>query len=157
MLAGGPGWLEDDLEAYVAALGLRDRVRVLGYVDDETLRWLYAGCCAFAYPSLVEGFGLPVLEAMSMGAAVVTSDRSSLPEVAGDAALVVDPTDEAALAAALQRLAAEPALRNQLRERGLSRARSFSWTAAARQTLELYRLALALPRRAAEPGASGQL
>ncbi|MET0555782.1 MAG: glycosyltransferase family 1 protein [Vicinamibacteria bacterium] len=152
VLAGGRGWLEDGLEAYVASLGLQDRVRVLGYVDDETLRWLYAGCFAFVYPSLVEGFGLPVLEAMSLGAAVVTSDRSSLPEVAGDAALAVDPGDEAALAAALRRLVAEPGLRDALRALSRTRARTFSWAAAARQTLELYRDARALPPRAAASG-----
>jgi glycosyltransferase involved in cell wall biosynthesis len=151
VLAGGRGWLEDGLEAYVSSLGLDGRVRVLGYVDDETLRWLYASCFAFAYPSLVEGFGLPVLEAMSLGAAVVTSDRSSLPEVAGDAALAVDPTDEGALAAALRRLAVEPALRDALRERAGARARRFSWTGAARQTLALYAEALALPPRSGQP------
>ena len=151
VLAGGRGWLEDGLEAYVSSLGLDGRVRVLGYVDDETLRWLYANCFAFAYPSLVEGFGLPVLEAMGLGAAVVTSDRSSLPEVAGDAALAVDPTDEDALAAALRRLSAEAGLRDALRARAVTRARAFSWTGAARQTLALYEDALALPPR------SGQL
>jgi glycosyltransferase involved in cell wall biosynthesis len=148
VLAGGRGWLEEGLEEHVASLGLRDRVHVLGYVDDETLRWLYASCFAFAYPSLVEGFGLPVLEAMSLGAAVVTSDRTSLPEVTGDAALAVDPADTDALAAALRRLAREPALRDTLRQRAVARARTFSWAGAARQTLELYREALALPPRA---------
>jgi glycosyltransferase involved in cell wall biosynthesis len=147
VLAGGRGWLEEGLEEHVGSLGLPDRVRVLGYVDDETLRWLYASCFAFAYPSLVEGFGLPVLEAMSLGAAVVTSDRSSLPEVAGDAALAVDPSETDALAAALRRLAREPGLRDTLRDRAVIRARRFSWTEAARQTLELYREARALPPR----------
>lgn len=156
VLAGGRGWLEDGLTDHVAALGIADRVRVLGYVSDETLRWLYASCFAFAYPSLVEGFGMPVLEAMSLGAAVVTSDRSSLPEVAGGAALAVDPTDEDALAAALRRLSGEPDLRATLRERAVERARQFSWTGAARQTLALYEEALARPPRAAEPVRSGQ-
>jgi glycosyltransferase involved in cell wall biosynthesis len=156
VLAGGRGWLEDGLEAYVSSLGLDGRVRVLGYVDDETLRWLYASCLAFAYPSLVEGFGLPVLEAMGLGAAVVTSDRASLPEVAGDAALAVDPEDEQALAGALRRLATEPALRDALRGRAVTRARAFSWAGAARQTLELYREALALPPLGSDARPSGE-
>lgn len=147
VLAGGRGWLEDGLTEHVASLGIDGRVRVLGYVGDETLRWLYASCRAFAYPSLVEGFGLPVLEALSLGAAVVTSDRTSLPEVAGDAALSVDPADEDALCAALRRLVEEPALRDGLRARARERARAFSWAGAARQTLDLYREACALPPR----------
>jgi glycosyltransferase involved in cell wall biosynthesis len=151
VLAGGRGWLEEGLESYVSSLGLDGRVRVLGYVDDETLRWLYASCFAFAYPSLVEGFGLPVLEAMGFGAAVLTSDRSSLPEVAGDAALAVDPTDEQALAAALRRLSSEPGLREALRARAVTRARTFSWEGAARRTLALYEEARALPPRSRQP------
>ena len=151
VLAGGRGWLEDGLEAYVSSLGLDGRVRVLGYVDDETLRWLYAHCQAFAYPSLAEGFGLPVLEAMGLGAAVLTSDRSSLPEVAGDAALSVDPTDELAIAAALRRLATEPGLRTALRARALERAALFSWANAARQTLDLYHEVRELPARSGQP------
>jgi glycosyltransferase involved in cell wall biosynthesis len=146
VMAGGRGWLEDGLESFVAELGLTDRVRVLGYVDDDTLAWLYASCFAFAYPSLVEGFGMPALEAMSLGAAVVTSDRSSLPEVVGDAALTVDPEDDDALAAALRHLESEPKLRESLRAKARARAQLFSWTAAARRTLELYREALARPR-----------
>lgn len=146
VMAGGRGWLEEGLESFVGELGLADRVRVLGYVDDATLAWLYANCFAFAYPSLVEGFGMPALEAMSLGAAVVTSNRSSLPEVTGDAALAVDPEDEEALAAALARLESEPALRDDLRARARERARRFSWDEAARRTLELYAEALARPR-----------
>jgi glycosyltransferase involved in cell wall biosynthesis len=146
VMAGGRGWLEEGLESFVSELGLADRVRVLGYVDDDTLAWLYANCFAFAYPSLVEGFGLPVLEAMGLGAAVVTSNRSSLPEVAGDGALVVDPEDEDALRHALGRLDTEPALRDGLRTRAIERARFFSWDAAARRTLALYDEVVAAPR-----------
>jgi glycosyltransferase involved in cell wall biosynthesis len=154
VLAGGRGWMEDGLEAFVAERGIADRVRVLGYVEDDTLRWLYAHCFAFAYPSLAEGFGLPVLEAMGLGAAVVTSDRSSLPEVAADAAVLVDPEDESALSAALGRLESEPGLRDALRARALERARAFSWDAAARATLALYEEAVARPRAVRE-GAAG--
>lgn len=150
VMAGGRGWLEDGLESYVASLGIAGRVRVLGYVDDETLRWLYARCLAFAYPSLVEGFGLPVLEAMGHGAAVLTSDRSSLPEVAGDAALAVDPGDEQAIAAALRRLATEPGLRDALKTRALERSARFSWTQAARQTVDAYHEVRERPRRSGQ-------
>ncbi|WP_300157602.1 glycosyltransferase family 1 protein, partial [Solidesulfovibrio sp.] len=93
VLAGGRGWLMDDVARTVRELGIADRLVFTGYVSDAELAWLYASCHAFLYPSLFEGFGLPVLEAMSLGAAVVCSDATSLPEVAGDAAVLVDPLD----------------------------------------------------------------
>jgi len=143
VLAGPSGWGD------VAVSG--GGVRALGFVTPDQLRALYAGAEALAYPSLREGFGLPVLEAMGLGAAVLTSDRSSLPEVAGDAALSVDPTDELAIAAALRRLATEPGLRTALRARALERAALFSWANAARQTLDLYHEVRELPRRSGQP------
>jgi glycosyltransferase involved in cell wall biosynthesis len=124
-IAGPRGW-EFDAILRDAALHA-DEVRVLGYVDEEDLPALYAGCTAFAYPSLYEGFGLPVLEAMSAGAACVTSDASSLPEVTGDAALLVDPRDVGAIRDALARLLASPEDRASLGARARERARAFSW------------------------------
>jgi len=131
VLVGPRGWEADEIERRAGAAG----VRTLGYVDDGDLAALYAGCAAFAYPSLYEGFGLPVLEALAAGAPTVTSDRSSLPEVAGDAALLVDPTDTAALRAALERLLTEPELRGRLRARGKAQAARFSWAASAEALL----------------------
>jgi glycosyltransferase involved in cell wall biosynthesis len=138
VIAGGDGWLEEDFDALLAELGIAARVRRLGYVDDPTLAALYTGCLAFVYPSLVEGFGLPVLEAMSLGAAVITSDRSSLPEIVGAAGLLVNPEDERAIEAAMARLMTDASLRDRLRELGRHRAKGFSWSAAARAVLELY-------------------
>ena len=107
VLAGRRGWLTETIAERATALGLRDRVRLLGYVPDADLPALLSGALAFAFPSLYEGFGMPVLEAMACGTPVLTSTTSALPEVAGDAALLVDPTDTNALAAALARLATD--------------------------------------------------
>lgn len=117
------------------------RVVLTGYVDDEALACLYSGCTAFVFPSLYEGFGLPVLEAMQCGAPVITSNVTALPEVAGDAALLVDPTDTEAIAHAIRRVLTEPELRAVLRARGFWRAAQFSWTQTARLTAEAYRFA----------------
>ncbi len=138
VIAGGSGWLEDNFDAYIGELGIAARVRRLGYVSDEELAALYAGCHAFVYPSLVEGFGLPVLEAMSLGAAVITSNRSSMPEIAGDAALTVDPADDAEIASAMRQLANDHLLRARLRDDATARSRSFSWQSAAQQVLRVY-------------------
>lgn len=145
VIAGGEGWMEDDFDALLSDLGIGERVRRLGYVDDATLASLYANCLAFVYPSLVEGFGLPVLEAMTMGAAVITSNRSSLPEIVGDAGLTVPPEDEEALAGAMRTLADNPGTRERLRAAALRRAAGFSWAAAARSVLEVYQEVLARP------------
>jgi glycosyltransferase involved in cell wall biosynthesis len=146
VLAGGQGWLEEDLDQFIASLGLTQRVRKLGYVDDATLRWLYGHCWAFVYPSLYEGFGLPVLEAMGLGAAVITSNTTSLPEVGGEAVLMVDPTDQAALTAAFAQLM-ESELRANLQARSQHRARTFSWATTAQQVQQIYQETLALPDR----------
>ncbi|GAB6036723.1 hypothetical protein JCM15519_12820 [Fundidesulfovibrio butyratiphilus] len=142
VLAGGRGWLMDDVAGRLDDLGLSGRVRLTGYVSDAELAWLYANAFAFVYPSLFEGFGLPVLEAMSLGAAVVTSQASSLPEVAGDAALLVDPADPAAIAAAMARLEDDATLRASLAGRGQLRSARFRWSATATAALHAYRAAL---------------
>jgi glycosyltransferase involved in cell wall biosynthesis len=108
------------------------------YIDDETLAVLIKGCAAFAYVSIYEGFGLPVLEAMALGAPVVTSNNSSLPEVAGDAALLVDPFSPEAIAGALHRLLTDADLARDLRARGARQEQRFSWERTAGEHLRLY-------------------
>jgi glycosyltransferase involved in cell wall biosynthesis len=137
-LGGKKGWMYDQIFEQVRRSGLGDRVRFLGYVKERDLPALYTGARVFAYPSYYEGFGFPVLEAMQCGTPVVTSNVSSLPEVAGDGALLVDPEDEAGLACALLRLVREEPLRQGLTRRALARAAQFSWSRCARQTLEVY-------------------
>jgi glycosyltransferase involved in cell wall biosynthesis len=137
MLAGRRGWLSEGIERRAAELGVAERVRFLGYVPDEALPALMAGALAFVFPSLYEGFGMPVLEAMAAGVPVLTSNTSSLPELAGDAALLVDPTDTAAITAGMARLAEEPALRAELRRKGLARAAAFTWERCAEETLRV--------------------
>ena len=137
VVVGGRRWkssrlLPRDLEA----------VRLTGYVPDELLPALYTGAAAFCFPSLAEGFGLPVLEAMACGTPVITSTTSSLPEVAGEAALLVDPLDEHALAGAVRRVLTDADLAHDLRERGRQRAAIFSWTRSAEMTLAVYQAVL---------------
>jgi glycosyltransferase involved in cell wall biosynthesis len=136
-LVGPPGW---ELDGILGAAQTRaGEVTLTGFVSDADLAALYAGCAAFAYPSLYEGFGLPVLEAMSAGAPVITSSESSLPEVAGDAALLVDPLDVGAISEALRRVLTDEALADSLRARGRGRAAEFSWSRTATETLTLLR------------------
>jgi glycosyltransferase involved in cell wall biosynthesis len=138
VIAGGKGWLYDDVYATIDALRLEGRVRVLGFVDDDDLPALYRGADAFAFPSLYEGFGIPVLEAMGCGTPVVTSNVSSLPEVAGDAALQVPPDDVDALADALWRSISDTALRQVHRTRGFEQVARFTWRRAAEDLLGVY-------------------
>ncbi len=142
VLAGGKGWDYDAIFAEVARQGLQQEVIFPGYVPDEELAWWYRAAALFVYPSLLEGFGLPVLEAMACGAPVATSNLSSLPEVAGDAALLVDPTSVDALADALLRLLADAGLARELRSRGLAQAARFPWSRTAQETAAVYRRAL---------------
>ena len=139
VIAGGKGWGGEDYMSTVGALKLHAHVRFAGYVEDEHLPELYRSALLFVYPSLYEGFGLPVLEAMACGTPVITSNRASLPEVAGDAALLVDPTRPEALAAAMTSIIGDGDLRQALRAKGLARARTFTWDAVAQQTIAIYR------------------
>lgn len=134
-IAGKKGWLYDDLFRQVEQIELSDRVLFLGYVPDEDKAALLSGACAFVFPSLYEGFGFPVIEAMACGVPVVCSNTSSLPEVAGHAALLIDPLDVDAIAAALNRIVSESDLRQTLIERGYTQARRFTWKACARAVL----------------------
>lgn len=138
IMAGGKGWLEDGLRSYIEELGIENNVYLTGYVDDHTLQWLYQNCFAFVYPSLFEGFGLPVVEAMSLGAAVITSSTTSLPEVCGDAAVLINPKDTDALAEAMRRLENDSGLRAELQQKSLVQAGKFSWEKSAERVLEVY-------------------
>ncbi len=142
VLPGYATWHEAELRERAAALGVERDVRFLGWLSGEELEGLWGLAEAFVYPSLYEGFGLPVLEAMARGVPVACSNASSLPEVAGDAALMFDPHDGAAIAAALGRLLDDPAEAARLRERGLEQVARFSWERTARLTLESYRRAM---------------
>jgi glycosyltransferase involved in cell wall biosynthesis len=139
LLVGKPGWATEELQTAIERGRLGGRVQFTGYVPDADLPALYAAADLFAYPSLYEGFGLPPLEAMACGTPVLTSNTTSIPEVVADAAECVDPTDEAALAAALEELLRVPDRRAELRERGFLRAARFSWRETARRTLAVYR------------------
>jgi len=137
-LAGGEGWKNQVIHQAAAISPYAADIRFLGYVPDAELPALMNGALAFVYPSIYEGFGLPPLEAMGCGTPVITSNRSSLPEVVGDAALLVDPNDRAGLADAMARIVDEEPLREDLRERGLKQAQRFSWEDTARLTLRVY-------------------
>ncbi|MFL6334375.1 MAG: glycosyltransferase family 4 protein [Pyrinomonadaceae bacterium] len=139
VLVGKQAWLYGDTLTTIEEEGLGESVVLTGYVSEGDLPALYTGALCFAYPSFYEGFGLPPLEAMSCGAPVLTGNLTSLPEVVGDAGLMVDPFDSGAIASALARLIDDDALRASLRERGLRRARSFDWRDTARMTLQVYR------------------
>jgi glycosyltransferase involved in cell wall biosynthesis len=138
-LAGAPDGYgaEEELRA-VDESPRRADIDVLGYVSAETLESLYRRAGIFAFPSLAEGFGMPVLEAMSHGAPVITSQSSALPEVAGDATILIDPFDGEAIGEALLRLVGDPDLRDELARRGLERAREFTWESAVEQTWRVY-------------------
>ncbi len=142
VLPGYPTWHEAQLRARAAELNVLADVRFEGWLGEEEMEGLWGVADAFVYPSLYEGFGLPVLEAMARGVPVACADTSSLPEVAGDAALLFDPRSQDAIAQAIERLLGDLALARDLRERGLARAREFSWERTARLTLDSYARAL---------------
>ena len=137
VVAGGRGWRNEAFERELRRQP--GRVVLTGFVSDEELVRLYSGAELFLFPSLSEGFGFPVLEAMACGAPVVSSDRTSLPELVEGAGLLADPEDDDALAAACERVLSEPALAAELRERGFERATAYSWQACAEATMGVYR------------------
>ncbi len=143
VLPGYPTSFEGELEREAWRLGIADRVRFLGWVSDDDLEGLYRVALCFVFPSLAEGFGIPVLEAMERGLPVACSNASSLPEVAGDAARYFDPLDEGDIAAAIGELLESPDLREELASAGRQRAALFSWERTARETAQSYERAWA--------------
>lgn len=139
VIAGGKGWLEDEIYSAIRQHDMQDAVKFIGYAADEDLPALYSGasCCAFV--SLYEGFGLPILESMACGTPVLTSNVSSLPEVAGDAAPMVPPRDVDAITNALHEILTDDGYHSDLRRRGFAQASRFTWAAAAHQLLDVYR------------------
>ncbi len=138
VLAGMKGWGESEFARDLEALTREGNLVLPGYLESAALRDLYAGAALFAYPSVYEGFGLPVVEAMASGTPVVTSNVSSLPEVAGDAAKLIDPLDVDEIAGALKRLLSDSDERNRLVAAGLDRASKYAWATTARETLAVY-------------------
>jgi glycosyltransferase involved in cell wall biosynthesis len=138
VIAGGKGWLYDEVLREIEKLNLQSRVKLIGFVDDADLPDLYRASRTFAFPSLYEGFGLPLLEAMACGVPVISSNVSSLPEVVGDAGLQVPPTDIGALSDALYTASFDEAWRVAAIARGIERAKQFSWHTAAQQLLAVY-------------------
>lgn len=138
-IAGGKGWLYEDTMAQIERLKLGNHVYILGRVEDEWLPKLYSAARCHVHVALYEGFGLPPLESMACGTPTIVSNVSSLPEVVGDAALLVSPRSSEEIAVAMQRLLCDDTLHAEMREAGLRRAKIFSWTIAAKRTLEVYK------------------
>ncbi len=141
VLAGGRGWLFEDVFAVVDELKLDGRVHFVGRVSSEDLLYLYNAAELLAHPAFYEGFGLPPLEAMACGLPTIVSNVASLPEVVGDAGLLIDPHDADELTVAMWRVLNDAELRQEMRAKGLRQAERFSWERAARETLDIYRLA----------------
>ncbi len=139
LIGGGLGWKYEEILGAAKDPCLAGRVRLLGRIPDEDLPALYSLATVFVFPSLYEGFGLPVVEAMACGCPVITSRTSSLPEVAGDAAVLVDPLDEDEIARAMVDVVSQEGLRRALSNKGLAQAAQFSWRRCAQETLEVYR------------------
>jgi glycosyltransferase involved in cell wall biosynthesis len=155
ILAGKLGWDFDPVLEAIAASPVRERIRHLGFISEESKRVLLAGCDVLVYPSLYEGFGLPVLEAMAAGIPLVTSNVSSLPEVVGSAALMVDPESVEQLAAAMALLLSDRELARKYSVLGQERARMFTWENTAAETYQAYRAAYKRGRRDGDPVGQG--
>jgi len=139
VLVGSAGYGAAEIAARIGASRSRERIRVLGYVSRAELANWYARATIFAFPSLDEGFGMPVLEAMASGTPVIASNRAAVPEVAGDAAWLVDAEDTEELAGAIVALTRDPERRAELSRRGLERAAKFTWAEAVEKTWQVYR------------------
>jgi glycosyltransferase involved in cell wall biosynthesis len=150
VLVGPKGWQIDEL---INDLARADDSKVItaGYVADEDLAPLYGGAIAFVYPSLYEGFGLPILEALQCGTPVIASDNSAIPEVVGDAGILVRADSRDELADAMLRVSGDAALRSTLVSAGLARSKHFSWQRCGDSTVQAYRDALQIPSRAPRP------
>jgi glycosyltransferase involved in cell wall biosynthesis len=157
VLVGKCAWLYDETLRTLQETGLKDSVVLTGYVPEPDLPALYSGSLCFVYPSYFEGFGLPPLEAMKCGAPVVVGNRTSLPEVVGDAGLKVDPFDVGAIADAIERLLNDSSLREELRVKGSTRARMFDWRETARQTLKVYEQVVRDPNGLSQPYADSDV
>ena len=140
VLAGKNGWLYDSIFQLVKEFHLENQVIFTGYVDESDAAPLLCGARMFVFPSLYEGFGIPPLEAMACGTPVIVSDCASLPEVVGDAGLLVPPTDIEKLAESMNRLLKDDQLHTALREAGLKRAGQFTWKASAKKLVQIYRM-----------------
>lgn len=139
ILVGGAGPLEQELKKKASELKIQDSLIFTGYVPEEDLVYFYTAAEIFVFPSLYEGFGLPVLEAMACGTPVIASDNSSLPEVVGDTGILVDPTDPNEICTSIITLMEDPTLRTMLSNKGQKRARQFTWEKTALETLEAYK------------------
>ena len=139
VLAGKCAWLYDETLRALQDTRIRDSVVLTGYVPEADLPALYSGSICFVYPSLFEGFGLPPLEAMKCGAPVVVGNRTSIPEVVGDAAIALDPYNEAEISSAIEQVVNDSDLRDKLRVKGFERAQQFDWQETARRTLSVYK------------------
>ena len=151
-LVGKQAWLYEETLRSIKENGIEDLTVLTGYVPDSDLPALYSGALCFVYPSYFEGFGLPPLESMSCGTPVIAGNRTSLPEVVGDAGLLVDPFSESAIASAIGRLIDNSNLRAELRVKGLKRAAMFDWQETARQTLGVYQQVANTQKRMKEEG-----
>jgi glycosyltransferase involved in cell wall biosynthesis len=138
VIVGKMGWMMDSLSRTVEQWGLLSRTIFTGFIPEEEKPSFFAACEIFVYPSLYEGFGLPVLEAMACGTPTITSNISSLPEVAGDAAVLIDPRNVDELAAAIRALLADQPMRQELRRRGIERSKQFTWENTASRTANIY-------------------
>jgi alpha-1,3-rhamnosyl/mannosyltransferase len=147
VFAGGKGWLMEDFNNYIQQLGVDGSIIFTDYVSDEELIWLYRNCYAHIYPSLFEGFGLPVLEGMQFGAATITSNTTSIPEVSGQGAISIPPEDSTSWTMAMLKLANDSKERELLSEKAKQRAVQFSWQDSANALLSLYEKAMTYPKR----------
>jgi glycosyltransferase involved in cell wall biosynthesis len=144
VLAGTKSWTSEGIDETIERLKLKDHVIELGYVNNHDLPVLYSGAEMFVFPSLWEGFGIPVIEAMACSTPVLTSNNSALPEVAGGAAVLIDPYSVEDIASGMYKLFSDATLRQSLRAKGLERAKFFTWRRTAQQTLEAYKRATIL-------------